>query len=392
MKKECIIIGAGPAGSLAAKELAERGIETLVIERKQEIGPPKRCAEGVTIRGLEIVGIKINQKCIAGDIKGAFLYSPSGKKVEMMGEEMEGYVLERKIFEKHLASEAIKAGAEYMVKTQAIGMERKNKSWVVKINGLEEGEIETNLVIGADGVDSKVGRWAGLGTLNKITDYHSCLQYEMAGVDVDTSVIHIFFGREVAPGGYAWIFPKGEVSANVGLGVLEKMAKGKRAYDYLQNFIANHEKIFEKASPIEVNAGGVPVAHFTKMAGDGVMLIGDAAQLVNPIHGGGITRAMHSAQMAAEVAAKALKEGDLSGERLMEYERKWDDEYEEKTKKLMKLRSFLEKLEDKDFELLADILQGEDIFALTQAKLKFFIKKVITKPSLMGLVKKYLVD
>ena len=392
MKKECIIIGAGPAGSLAAKELAERGIETLVIERKQEIGPPKRCAEGVTIHGLEIVGIKINQKCIAGDIKGAFLYSPSGKKVEMMGEEMEGYVLERKIFEKHLASEAIKAGAEYMVKTQAIGMERKNKSWVVKINGLEEGEIETNLVIGADGVDSKVGRWAGLGTLNKITDYHSCLQYEMAGVDVDTSVIHIFFGREVAPGGYAWIFPKGEVSANVGLGILEKMAKGKRAYDYLQNFIANHEKIFEKASPIEVNAGGVPVAHFTKMAGDGVMLIGDAAQLVNPIHGGGITRAMHSAQMAAEVAAKALKEGDLSGERLMEYERKWDDEYEEKTKKLMKLRSFLEKLEDKDFELLADILQGEDIFALTQAKLKFFIKKVITKPSLMGLVKKYLVD
>ncbi|OYT61659.1 digeranylgeranylglycerophospholipid reductase [Thermoplasmatales archaeon ex4484_30] len=392
MKKECIIIGAGPAGSLAAKELAERGIETLVIERKQEIGPPKRCAEGVTIRGLEIVGIKINQKCIAGDIKGAFLYSPSGKKVEMMGEEMEGYVLERKIFEKHLASEAIKAGAEYMVKTQAIGMERKNKSWVVKINGLEEGEIETNLVIGADGVDSKVGRWAGLGTLNKITDYHSCLQYEMAGVDVDTSVIHIFFGREVAPGGYAWIFPKGEVSANVGLGILEKMAKGKRAYDYLQNFIANHEKIFEKASPIEVNAGGVPVAHFTKMAGDGVMLIGDAAQLVNPIHGGGITRAMHSAQMAAEVAAKALKEGDLSAERLMEYERKWDDEYEEKTKKLMKLRSFLEKLEDKDFELLADILQGEDIFALTQAKLKFFIKKVITKPSLMGLVKKYLVD
>lgn len=392
MKRECVIIGAGPAGSLAAKELAERGVETLVIERKQEIGPPKRCAEGVTIRGLEIVGIKIHEKCIAGNIKGAFLYSPSGKKVEMMGEEMEGYVLERKIFEKHLASEAIKAGAEYMVKTQAMGMERKNKRWIVKIKGMEEGEIETNLVIGADGVDSKVGRWAGLGTLNKITDYHSCLQYEMAGVNINPSVIHIFFGRKVSPGGYAWIFPKGEVSANVGLGILEKMANGKRAYDYLQDFIANHEEIFEKASPIEVNAGGVPVAHFTKMVGDGVMLIGDAAQLVNPIHGGGITRAMHSAQMAAEVAAKALKEGDLSAERLMEYERKWDEEYEEKTKKLMKLRSFLEKLEDKDFELLADILQGEDIFALTQAKLKFFIKKVITKPSLMGLVKKYLVD
>lgn len=393
MKKECVIIGAGPSGSVAAKELTEQGIETLVVERKQEIGPPKRCAEGITINGLKTLGMGIHEKCIAGHIKGAFLYSPSGKKVEMVGEQMEGYVLERKVFEKHLASDAIKAGARYMVKTQAIGMERRNKKWIVKINGIEgEDEIETPLVMGADGIDSKVGRWAGLGTLNKITDYHSCLQYEMAGVNIDTSVIHIFFGTEVAPGGYAWIFPKGEVSANVGLGILEKMAKGKRAYEYLQKFIREHEEIFKNASPIEVNAGGVPVAHFTKMVGDGVMLIGDAAQLVNPIHGGGITRAMHSSKIATGVAVHALKKGDVSAERLTEYEKKWDEEYEEKTKKLMKLRNFLEKLEDKDFELLADIMQGEDIFALTQAKLTFFIKKVITKPSLMGLVKKYLMD
>jgi len=136
----------------------------------------------------------------------------------------------------------------------------------------------------------------------------------------------------------------------------------------------------------------VPVAHFTKMVADGVMLIGDAAQLVNPIHGGGITRAMHSAIMAAEVAEKALKAGDTSKERLAEYERKWDEEYGEKTKKLMKLRAFLEKLEDKDFELLADFLEGEDIFELTQAKLSFFIKKLIKKPSLLGLAKKYLME
>ena len=87
-----------------------------------------------------------------------------------------------------------------------------------------------------------------------------------------------------------------------------------------------------------------------------------------------------------------MNEGDLSKERLKEYEMKWEEEYGEKTKKLMKLRNFLEKLEDKDFELLADILQGEDIFQLTQAKLSFFIKKVMTKPSLLGLVKKYLMD
>ncbi|HHF55309.1 MAG TPA: NAD(P)/FAD-dependent oxidoreductase [Thermoplasmatales archaeon] len=391
MEVECLVIGAGPAGSMAAKELASKGIETIVIEKRQEIGAPKRCAEGVSKHSLEKLGIKVHELGITRVIKGAVLYSPSGKKVVMDGQGMEGYVLERKVFEKYLASEAIKEGARYMVKTQATDMVRENGRWRVSIKNLDgEDEIIANLVIGADGVESKVGRWAGLKTLNRLTDYHSGIQFEMAGVNADENYIHLFFGNEVAPLGYAWIFPKA-FSANVGLGILEKGAK-MRAYDYLKKFIEEHEDIFKNASPIEINSGGVPVAHFTGMAADGVMLVGDAAQLVNPIHGGGIVRAMHSSIMAAEVAEQALKEKNLSKERLMEYENMWNEEYEEKTNKLLKLRSFLEKLEDKDFELLADILEGEDIFQLTQAKLSFFLKKLIKRPSLMGLATKYLRD
>lgn len=388
---DCLIVGAGPAGSTMAKEMASRGFEVLVVEKRQEIGSPKRCAEGVSSHGFEKLGIKLNQQSISRRIKGAMLYSPSGKFVKMEGHGMEGFVLERKIFEKDLASQAIKAGAKYMIKSMAIGMERRNGAWKVRIRSIDGiKEIEAKLVIGADGVESKVGKWVGLHTVNRITDYHSGIQFEMAGVNADEDHIHLFFGREIAPLGYAWIFPKA-FSANVGLGILEKAAK-MRAYDYLKKFIEEHEEFFKNAQAIEINAGGVPVAHFTKMVADGVMLIGDAAQLVNPIHGGGITRAMHSAIMAAEVAEKALKAGDTSKERLAEYERKWDEEYGEKTKKLMKLRAFLEKLEDKDFELLADFLEGEDIFELTQAKLSFFIKKLIKKPSLLGLAKKYLME
>ncbi|HHF56237.1 MAG TPA: NAD(P)/FAD-dependent oxidoreductase [Thermoplasmatales archaeon] len=391
MRVDCLIVGAGPAGSVAAKEIASRGYETLVVEKRQEIGAPKRCAEGITKHGLDKLGIKLHPLCISGRISGAALYSPSGKMVTMEGEEMEGYVLERKIFEKWLAAEAIKAGAKYMVKSQAMGMEKENGKWRVRVKTIEGmKEIEANIVIGADGVESKVGRWAGLNTVNKITDYHSGIQFEMVNVNAEEKYIHLFFGREVAPLGYAWIFPKA-FSANVGLGILEKGAKMK-AYEYLIKFIKEHEEIFKNAQPIEINGGGVPVAHFTEMVADGVMLVGDAAQLVNPIHGGGMARAIHSSIMAAEVADKALKKGDVSKETLKEYEKMWDEEYGEKTKKLMKLRAFLEKLEDKDFELLADILQGEDIYALTQAKLSFLIKKVVTKPSLLGLAKKYLMD
>lgn len=389
MDVECLVIGAGPAGSMAARELAARGIETVVIEKRQEIGAPKRCAEGVSKHGLEKLGIEIHKLGISRVIKGAALYSPSGKKVVMEGHDMDGYVLERKVFEKHLASEAIKEGARYMIKTQAVRMERENGRWNVGIRSLDgDDEIRAKLVIGADGVESKVGRWAGLKTLNRLTDYHSGIQFEMAGVNADENYIHLFFGNDVAPLGYAWIFPKA-FSSNVGLGILEKGAK-MRAYDYLKKFIEEHDDIFKNASPIEINSGGVPVAHFTGMVAEGVMLVGDAAQLVNPIHGGGITRAMHSSIMAAEVAGHALKEDDLSRERLEEYEKKWNDEYEETTSKLMKLRGFLEKLEDKDFEMLADMLEGEDIFKLTQAKLSFFVKKLIKKPSLLGLATKYL--
>lgn len=391
MRVDCLVVGAGPAGSVAAMEIAKNGFDVLVVEKKQEIGIFKRCAEGVTKHGLEKMGFKIHSACISRHIKGAMLYSPSGKRVIMEGKEMEGYVLERKIFEKWLASMAIKEGARYMVKTQAMGMRRENGMWKVSIKSMEgNDEIEAKLVIGADGVESMVGRWAGLNSLNKLTDYHSGIQFEMANVNIEKDYIHIFFGNEVAPLGYAWIFPK-DFSANVGLGILEKKAKMK-AYDYLRKFIEEHKEFFINAQPIEINAGGVPVAHFTEMVADGVMLVGDAAQLVNPIHGGGIVRAIHSSIMAGEVASKALKEKDLSKERLVEYERKWEEEYGEKTKKLMKLRRFLERLEDKDFELLADILEGEDIYALTQAKLSFFIKKILKKPSLLLLAKKYLMD
>ena len=389
MKVDCLVVGAGPAGSVAAKEMAGRGFKTLLVEKKQEIGIFKRCAEGVTKHGLEKLGIKVNEKSIANRIRGAILYSPSGKYVVMEGKDMEGYILERKVFEKYLASEAIKNGAMCMVKAQVMDMKREHGLWKAMIRTID-GEIEViaKIVIGADGVESKVGRWAGLNSINRLTDYHSCFQYEMANVKVDEKYIHLFFGNDVAPCGYAWIFPK-EFSANVGLGILEKKAKMK-AIDYLKKFIGEHKDIFEKAHPVEMNAGGVPVAHFTEMVSDGVMLVGDAAQLVNPIHGGGIVRAIHSSIIASEVAEKAFNRNDLSKEMLKEYEKRWDEEYGEKTEKLMKLRYFLEKLEDKDFETLADILQGEDIFQLTQAKMSFFLKKLIKKPSLLLLAKKYL--
>ena len=396
MKKECdvVVVGAGPAGSIAAKFLAEKGVDVLVVEKKQEIGPPKRCAEGINIQGLEKVGLKPNPRWAVNEIRGVVMYAPSFKSVEMKFGF--GYILERKIFEKFLAEEAIKKGARYMVKTHATGVIKKGGKIVgVKAEYMgEELEINAKIVIAADGVDSKIARSAGLNTQNKLTDYHSGFQYEMAGLkNVKKDMLHIYFGNDVAPKGYVWIFPKNDNVANVGIGILGKYSEdGKRAKDYLDKFISKHPEIFETASPIEINTGGVPVSSSVEtFVTDGLMVIGDAAQQVNPIHGGGIAIAMNAGKIAAEVAAKAIKEGDFSRERLYEYEKIWRSTNGKKMEKLLRLRNFLEKLGDDDFERFAEILTGADIVKLTEADYGYLLKTVITKfPKLMPMATKFL--
>jgi len=394
---DVIIVGAGPAGSIAARVLAENNLNVLVLEKRQEIGSPKRCAEGINLRGLNAVGLEPDPRWINNKIKGAILYSPGGKQVRMELEGMEGYILERKIFEKYLARDAIRAGAEYMVKARALGVIKDGENVVgARAEFMDEDiEFKSKIVIAADGVDSRIAKSAGLDSKNKLTDYHSGFQYEMCNLKInDPDMLHIFFGTEIAPKGYLWIFPKEEDVANVGIGILGvESGDGKRARDYLDRFIRGHPEIFENSSPIEINSGGVPVSSgIETFVANGLMIVGDAAQQVNPIHGGGIAIAMRSAKIAADVAANAIKEGNVSGKRLYEYEKIWRETEGKKMKRLYKLRMFLEKLEDKDFEKLAEILEGRDIIELVEGRYKFLAKLFATKaPQMLALMKKFLV-
>lgn len=393
---DAIVVGAGPAGSIAARILAENDIKTLVVEKKQEIGTPKRCAEGINLNGLKRVGLEPDPAWAIRKISGAILYSPGGRSLKVVFDKTKGYILERKIFEKYLARDAVRAGARYMVKTLATEVIRKDG----KISGIkavymgDELKIKSKLVIAADGVDSKIAKSAGINTKNSLTDYHSGFQYEMTGLNLkDTDLLHIYFGNEVASKGYLWIFPKDDDTANVGIGVLGRLSdKGDKAKDYLDRFIENHPQIFNNASAIEINAGGVPVgSSIDSLVMDGLMVVGDAAHQVNPIHGGGMALAMNAAKISAEVGANAIKEDDLSKKRLYEYEKIWRETEGVKMQKLLKLRSFLEKLEDKDFERLADILTGEDIIKLTKGEYRFLLKLFVKKaPKMLPLAKKFL--
>jgi len=325
---DVLVIGAGPAGSIAAKTAAEKGLSVLLIEKRQEIGDPVRCAEGVSKKYLK-KHVEIDKKWICADLKGARIYAPDGTKIEM-AEEIAGgevgYVLERKIFDRALAEKASKAGAEVWVKTRAIGLIIEDD--FVKGARLmqlgKEYDVHAGIVIGSDGVESKVGRWAGIDTSLKPIDIETCVQYLVVGVDINQEYCEFYIGNDIAPGGYIWIFPKGEGKANVGIGILgSKMGKFKpRPVDYLNHFL---EKKFPHAKVVEMIFGGVPVSgSIEKTSTNGLILIGDAARQSDPITGGGILNAMDVGEIAGEAAFAAISAGDVSQGKLEEvYEKRW---------------------------------------------------------------------
>ena len=328
MGYDIVVVGAGPGGSSAAMHAALNGAEVLLLEKRQEIGSPVRCAEGVGKKGLERCGIKPDPKWIASEMKGAKLHSPNGTVVELSeelaGNEV-GYMLERKIFDRELAAMAADAGADIMIKTMATDlMLEKEKTRLEVLTSGKRIEVEADLIIAADGVESKVARWAGIDTTLKPSDVESCVQYLMAGVECDPKYAHFYIGSCYSPGGYTWVFPKGGSKANVGIGVQSsRIPISERGFAkiLLDRFIKERPSI-SKGKRIEIIVGGVPVSgpKYETVA-DNLLVVGDAARHANPATGGGIINAITGGKLAGEIGAEAVKEHNFSQEFLSKYER-----------------------------------------------------------------------
>ena len=333
---DVVVIGAGPAGSVAARACAQAGLRVLLAEKRQEIGSPVRCGEAVGRETVEKF-IPLDSRWIAAEIDTFSVSNPQGDMVAMPPME-HTLILERKIFDRELAFSAARAGAEVVVKARATGLITSEQG-VEGVKLVVQGkprDVRSPVVIGADGTEAQSTRWAGLKSIPQLRDYYAAAQYLLTDIDVNPRICQYHIGWSLAPGGYVWVFPKGDQKANVGLVMWVDPKEKRSAIDYLNEFIAPR---FPGRSILAQIVGGIPVTDvLPEMVTDGYLAIGDAAHQSDPLTAGGITNGMHGGLFAAQTAIAALQAGDVSRKFLQRYERKWDAEFGKLYRRLHRIR------------------------------------------------------
>jgi digeranylgeranylglycerophospholipid reductase len=351
MKNEydVVIVGAGPAGSMAARFAAEQGVSVLMLEKDRDIGSPVRCGEAISKAHVEEF-ITPDDSFISSKITKFSLTAPNNMEVILEFGDA-GFVLERRIFDYELAKTAAKAGAEILTRAYVNGLifeENKVSGVKFEYRG-EKKEVRAKVVIGADGVESRVGRWAGIKTFTDFRDMECCVQLTCSNIDIDPNTLYFYFGEKVAPGGYFWVFPKQNKAANIGLGVSGMVGKRKSALRYLNDFMDSH---YPAAPVLTQIAGGVPSCPTLKrITAPGIMLAGDAARQVNPLSGGGIASGMIGGSLAGKFAADAIKKRDIT--LISKYEEAWYDRVGKRHEIFNRLKKGIYDFDDYKFNSIA---------------------------------------
>jgi digeranylgeranylglycerophospholipid reductase len=373
LRYDVVVVGGRVGGSASSLFASKNGLDVLMIEKRQEIGSPVQCGEATTYDTYNTLGITPSKKYVRSELKGSDVHAPNGKHVRIEGNKihgfMEGYVVERKIFDKELAIESARAGTDIMVKTRVKDLILKDGhvGGVVAKHLGKTFDIKADIVIAADGIESNISRLAGLKTVNNVKDIGSCAQYEMVGVDIPSNYMQLYYGEQIAPGGYLWMFPKGNGIANVGLGVLNSK---ETAYHYLTKFISKMD-----ATPVELNIGGVPVSGpMDQTYSSGLMVVGDAAGQADPINGAGIENTVTCAKIAGDVALESIENENTTSAYLKKYEDMWRLAIGKNIENSLKYRKIIDKLSDDDFNALAEFLEHKDLGSISKLSILKFLK------------------
>lgn len=372
MRYDVIVVGAGPAGSTAARYAAKRGLHVLLLDREGEsrIGD-KVCGNALGSHHLREVGLELPSWTNYGRLLGVRVHAPSGNvHFTVETRESEAIMLNRLAFGRYLVGLAKDAGAELRPNfnvTSAILEDGK----VVGVKGvdmktMQKLEFKSELTIDASGMAGVLRRsMRRVGSDFDLEDDETMVTYrEIRKLDkpADLNYADIFLDMEVAPGGYWWYFPMGKEMVNVGVGVIKGSVNPRTAFEE----ILKRNRLLEGSGVLHCGGGVVPTRRpMSSMVWDGVAFIGDAGFTVNPLHGGGIGSSMLAGRIAGEISADAALKGDFSVKGLWPLNLRYMEEYGAKQASLDVMRIFLQGLNNEliNYGMEHRLIRQEDLLA-----------------------------
>jgi len=356
-KPDIVVVGGGPCGLFSAYTAAKLGAEVLVCEEHEEIGVPKHCAGHLNISSLRRLGLRIPRGAVENEIRGAVFHSPSGKEFVLRCRAPVTYVVNRELFDKHLLDLAVKSGVQYRLKSKVRSLLFDSgvvNGVALKGEGGNGERLEANVVIDAEGCSSKLLKKTGLHGLKRSMMVRG-IQAEVDDVeDVDENMVEVYLGRNVAPGFFAWIIPRNDGSAKVGLAT----ATGN-PHQYLRRFMEKHpvaSQKLKKSRTINISLHPIPLAGpIPKTYSDGFLVVGDAASQVKPTTGGGIIFGLTCARVSGEVAYEAVKRQDFSEAFLSRYQSRWKKLVGFDLAAMLRMRRMLNSLSDSRMDGMIDL-------------------------------------
>jgi digeranylgeranylglycerophospholipid reductase len=363
-----VIVGAGPAGAAVAAAVRQHSdLSVLMVDRRTHVGFPPQCAGGIVKQWLDKEDLEIPGSVVAARLVGGIIHGPNG------------YVMLRDRFDQWMVDRAVGLGADLQLREDPSKTRRAITSTPYGYN--------CRFLVGADGWRSQLGRAYGLTKKLTKADYHAGIEYRVRLHEPhEAQHIHLYFGNQVAPTGYVWVFPESTEIVKIGCGVSPLEGPPR---EFLDRFVKDqNETEGPWAGTLEcVSSGGIipttkPVEHLYQTvpvtAKDPpeheVAVVGDAARMTDPLHGGGIANGI----VAGHQLGRAIADDDLN-----RYQQ-WFDKY---MRKELERRFYLAMVINgwKDPELDAMIASMGDVKVdgPINAEVRKFIWRLIKKKPLM---------